>query len=166
MQRFPICELCASTTTLCSGCNAKLAEGKISELDVCVSRILLNSEDRFSVGKASFERCFDLGRMALILTSLEVSPLVGKGGRVAQMLSRQLGKHVRVVRSSSDARLMLEEILLPIKPLGVNTVFSAKGSRFKVRIALKDAGRLPTDRESIGKVVRLLFGDSATLVFE
>jgi len=165
-MRTPICELCANTGTLCSGCQSKLADGSITELDVQVAQLLAKYREKYALQKVEFERTLDLGRMIVILTSSEVSHLVGKGGKIAQSLSKELGKHVRVVRSTADARTLLEQVLLPVKPIGVNTVFTPKGKQLKVRVSRKDIVRLPTDLESLNNALRSILGENTVLVFE
>ncbi|MEW5955557.1 MAG: hypothetical protein AB1626_03405 [Candidatus Micrarchaeota archaeon] len=162
----PICELCATTSTLCSGCQSKLSNGRITELDVRVAQLLSKYKEKYSLQKVEFDRALDLGRLAVILTSSDVSHLVGRGGRVAQALSKELGKHVRVVHSTADSRALLEQILLPVKPTGVNTVFTPKGKQLKVRIARKDVVHLPTDLDSVNRALHSILGENTVLVFE
>ncbi|NYZ74704.1 hypothetical protein H0O03_00370 [Candidatus Micrarchaeota archaeon] len=165
-MQTPVCELCAATNYLCSGCQAKLADGRITELDVQVAHLLSKYKEKFALQKVQFDRALDLGRMAIILTSSDVSHLVGRGGKTAQALSKELGKRVRVVHSTTDSRALLEQILLPVKPTGVNTVFTQKGKQLKVRISRNDVVHLPTDLDSINRVLHSLLGDNAVLVFE
>jgi len=165
-MQTPVCELCATTNSLCSGCRAKLADGRITEFDVQVAHLLSKYKEKFALQKVQFDRALDLGRMAVILTSSDVSHLVGKGGKTAQALSKELGKRVRIVHANADPRALLEEILLPVKPTGVNTVFTQKGKQLKVRIARKDVVHLPTDLDSINRVLHSLMGENTVLVFE
>jgi transcription antitermination factor NusA-like protein len=148
-MRAPICELCAATGELCSGCRGRLERGEITQLDVKVGELLHRHRKRLSLEGVVVPRALDLGRLVVLMTESEPGLLVGPHGRVAKEFARELGRHVRVIPAGLEFKRFAEELLLPVKPLGVNRVFRPGGEEHRVRIPKRELPRLPTDLESL-----------------
>ena len=97
-MKLPICELCASSGTLCSGCSSKLTDGRLTELDVKVSSQLYKLKDKYDLSEADFTKAIDLGRVVLVLTKGDVGKLIGKEGKVVAEISQAVDKKVRNLR--------------------------------------------------------------------
>lgn len=165
-MKTPICELCASSGVLCSGCSGKLGSGKISQLDVEVSKLLHELKAECGLEEASFIRAVDLGSSAIIFTNGDVGLLVGRGARVASAIGKRVGKRVRVAKQGAGVKQTISDIISPAKLLGVNEIFSPEGKKFKVRISKRDSRVLPLDVESLGKIVSSLYNASVRIEFE
>ena len=63
---FPICEICAKTGVLCSGCEEKLRKGEITKLEVELSKFLY----KIGEGEIGFEKAIDTENFIIILLSL------------------------------------------------------------------------------------------------
>ncbi|MBI5158938.1 transcription elongation factor NusA [Candidatus Micrarchaeota archaeon] len=165
-MKTPICELCASSGVLCSGCEGKLNSGKISQLDVDLSKTLHALSSEHKLGEASFTRAVDLGFSAIIFTDGNVGLLVGQNARVASAIGKQVGKRVRIAKEGADVRQTISDIIFPAKLLGVNEIFSPDGKKFKVRISRRDARVLPLDLDALNKLFSKLFNASVKTEFE
>lgn len=165
-MKTPICEICAVTASLCSGCQARLENKEISEVDVKISQLLYKHKSHFQLDDVHFLKAFDCDNIIYLLTRSEPGFLVGKKGKIISVLSKEVGRHLRVVKETSDHHKLIEELLHPVNPLGVNTVFKATGTAIKVRIAKRDLPRLPTNLPALQNVLTKLLNKEVQLSFE
>ena len=165
-MKTALCEICAVTDSLCSGCGKRLADGEITQTEIAVSRFLHARKGEFPLDKAEVGRCFDCGTIAYLTTPGDPGVLIGKGGRVVNALKKELGKHVRVITLPTDARKAAEEVLLPAKPLGANVVFHGGAELVKVRVGRSEAARLPARKEELERVLNALLGKQVAISFE
>ncbi len=158
--------MCAITGGLCNGCQRKLEKGEITPADVALSSALYKMAPRFAIGEVEVVRCFDAGNIAYVLANGEVSSLIGRGGRVAGELAKQLGKHVRIIRAGQEPAALAAEILLPAKPSGMNTVYHDGREAVKVRLPRGQAMRLPARVDALKTVFSSVFGKPVQIAFE
>ena len=160
---LPICAICAKTSVLCSACESKLQKGKISELDVELSKILyeLGGEE------IGFDRAIDAENFVVIITQKkDIGKIIGKSGANIRMLSNKLGKQVRVI-SRGDLKDTIYDFVAPARIIGINTVFKADGSTIqRVRINKKDKGKLRMSIDEIRKIISSLSDDEIEIAFE
>ncbi|MEW6328720.1 MAG: KH domain-containing protein [Candidatus Micrarchaeota archaeon] len=165
-MKTPICNLCVKSGVLCSGCEDKLGKGKISQLDVDVSRTLNALSTRFNLDAAEFAKAIDLGRVILILTRGEVGVLIGKEGKVVSELSQTLGKKVRIAEISGDMRKTISDVVMPAKLVGINTIFREGERTYKVRLLRSEIRALPVDINTLEKALYSLLDAKVNIVFE
>ncbi|MBI3588397.1 hypothetical protein HY995_04305 [Candidatus Micrarchaeota archaeon] len=167
-MKIPICQMCAATEFLCSGCAAKLAKGTLSQADVDASRALyaLNRQGADLDG-VELVRAIDAKRLAYLFLNSPESRLVGPQGRTIRKLEKLMkSTHVRAVRLGKGPLELAGEILFPAKVLGINKAYSAGGETLKVRTAKRDAVKLPSDLESLGGVLQFALGKKCKITFE
>ncbi|MEM3399958.1 MAG: transcription elongation factor NusA [Candidatus Micrarchaeia archaeon] len=166
-MKIPICELCAKTGVLCSGCENKLKAGKISELDVEVSKILTKLSDKFNLQNADVTKVVDLGRVVLILTKGDVGLLIGKDGKVVAELSNKLGKKVRIAEVSGDMRKTISDMVVPVKLVGINVLYKKDGEKvYKVRLLKSEIRQLPVDINTLEKALNSVMESTVAITFE
>jgi len=165
-MKLPICELCASSGILCSGCSAKLSDGRLTELDVKISTLLYRMKDKYNLDDADFTKAIDLGRVVLVLTKGDVGKLIGREGKVVAEISQEVGKKVRIAEMSGDVRKTISDIIMPAKLLGINEVFGVAGRGYKVRLPSSELSRIPLDLNSLEKALYSLLDAKVSIVFE
>jgi transcription antitermination factor NusA-like protein len=135
---------------LCSACEKKLQEGKISALDVELSRILY----KIGKGEIGFDRAIDTEKFVIILTNKEqVGKIIGKGGDHIKFLSKKLKKPVRVIGTENLER-MIYDFVYPAKILSINLVYKPDGStKYRVEIDKKDKKKLRMKTDEIKDVI-------------
>lgn len=111
--------------------------------------------------------CVDRGQGARV---------VGKEGSIVKMISKELGKPVKVVekvekgtkgQSMSQVKEVLEDLLKPAALIGINVLYSADGKEeFRVRVPHKDKPFVQLADDSFEDVMRHISGLSMRLVFE
>lgn len=160
---LPICAICAKTGVLCNVCEEKLRDGKISELDVELSKILYEKGD----GELGFDRAIDTKKFIIILTKKEnIGKIIGKSGDNIRQLSKELGKQVRVI-STGDLQQTIYDFVAPARILAINTVYRPDGTTLqRVKINKKDKKRLRMNVKEIEKLITSLFNDKVEISFE
>jgi transcription antitermination factor NusA-like protein len=86
--KTPICSVCLKSDILCLGCKRKLEEGKISPLDVKISRALFELAQKYrGLDSITFKRAIEVeGLIVLLVGRGEINIVVGKGGRIVRKL--------------------------------------------------------------------------------
>jgi transcription antitermination factor NusA-like protein len=161
-----ICELCMKSNVLCSGCSEKLKRGKISELDVKISRLLYKLRSRYNLENADFTKAIDLGRVVLVLTDKDVGLLIGREGKVVAEISQAVGKKVRIAEMSGDIKKTIADVVAPAKILGINKVYKSGGYVYKVRFSKREISQLPVDINTLEKALKSLLESDVMIVFE
>ncbi len=160
---LPICAICAKTGVLCSACEKKLKDGKISELDVELSKILY----RLGKGEIGFERAIDTKKFIIVLTQKEnIGKIIGKSGDNIRQLSKDFGKQLRVI-STGDLQQTIYDFVAPARILAVNTVYKPDGTTVRrVRINKRDRKKLRMSLKEIEKLMTSLTNDKIEISFE
>lgn len=165
-MKTPVCESDVRAGQLCPECKAKLASGKISQLDFDVAQILFRINERYNISNASFYKALDLGKVILILTKGEVGLLIGKQGKVVSELSSALGKKVRIAEMQGDVKKTIADIIMPVRLFGINKVFHEGREVSKVRIAKHDLPHLPMDINSLETILKAVLEEEVKLEIE
>ena len=162
-MNLPICDICAKTGVLCSACETKLQKGKISELDVELSKMLYET----GTEDIGFDRAIDTENFIVILTKKEsIGKIIGKGGDNLRNLSEKLGKQLRVI-STGELQDMIYDFVAPARVLGISTVYKPSGSiTKKVRINKRDMNRLRMKVDEIKSLINSLTDDEIEISFE
>ena len=150
-----ICKICSQNGMLCHACNEKLKNGLITETDVAVSRAIY----KISPG-SSFIRSIGNGMILILADKNNATRLIGRSGRNAKLLEKNLGKKIRIIQKSEDKE-MIENILgFPI--IGINVLYS-KGETYRIRIQKQFQRRL---RHEYVEAVNVLLDKKVDVVFE
>ena len=160
--------MCLKSSILCLGCENKVKEGKISPLDVKISRILfdLAKNDR-GIDSINFKRSIEADDLIVILVEKgEISNVVGKGGRVVHRLEEALNSKIRVIEEGADIRKQVQDVLTPAKVLGINILYSGGGEEYRVRIPRAHLKLLPVSIDTFQAFFRKLTNKNIKLVFE
>jgi transcription antitermination factor NusA-like protein len=144
-------------------CNGKLEKGEITESDVNVSRIVSESSKTFRpLKEVMIKKVLENERMTVIICgSGDRQKFVGKEGIIINKLSRKLGKPIRIVEETGDIRKFLQNLIHPVRLLGMNVVYSVEGEIIKVIIPKNR--NIPLSEASFRDVVRLVFGKSVMI---
>lgn len=164
----PVCYFDLKSGILCPRCEAKLRSGEITELDIEVARLLVNIESRFPhLQKASFIKAVDAEEYVFVVVGrgdlAKLNPIIGDLRRI---LSDKLGKPTIILENQSDPRPLLEDLISPLRIVGMNTVWIPDGTR-EIHIIVSGSRRnLPVSEKILHSVVEKLYGTSLRLTFE
>ena len=160
--------MCLRSGILCQGCKNKLKEGRISELDIKISRTLFEiAQKRRGLEKINFKRAISTsGLIVLMVGRGEIPFAVGRGGKVVRELENQLREKIRVVEEGTQTRKLAQDILTPAKVLGVNVLYSGGKEEHRVRVPRLHLKRLPANVKGIQALLTKLTNKNITIVFE
>lgn len=167
-MRAPICFFCAKSGVLCPKCQEKLDRGEITEDDIEVSKWFINHEAKNpQIKDYIIHKTVKLPRMIIIMVS-------GGGGAsrvLLSKLSRQISEDkriaARVIEKSSSIKRLLEQIVVPARVIGANTVWLPDGSwESTIRIPRSDVKKMPIDARSAEEAIKRLTGETIHIVFE
>ncbi len=160
---LPICSLCAKSGVLCNSCEKKLEEGKISGVDVELSKLLY----QLGKGEIGFERAIDTKNFLIVLAEKgQVGKIIGKSGKNIKFLSKKFKKPVRVIGTES-LRKMIYDFVYPAKILGIGLVYKEDGStNYKVTIDKADKKKLRMKLGEIKEVVSSISDSEIDITLE
>jgi len=166
--RTPICNVCLKSGILCQGCEIKLKDGKISELDVKISRTLFEmTQKRRGLEKINFKRAISTSSLIVLVVGRgEIRFVVGRGGKVVRELERRLQAKIRVIEEGAQTRKLAQDILTPAKVLGVNVLYSGGKEEHRVRVPRPHLKLLPANIKRIQALLTKLTNKNITIVFE
>lgn len=159
----PICDICANSGILCSACEKKLQEGRITQLEVDLSQILY----KLTSGEVSFDGAIELDNVVIIFVEKkDIGKIIGKKGVNIKKLSKKLNKQVRVV-GTGDIREAICDFIAPAKVKEINRVYQPDGAEIqRVKIDIQDQKKLRMKPEEIKKIITALTNTKVELVFE
>ena len=81
-MKTPICKICVSSDIMCSGCQAKLDKGEVSQHAVEVARALSKLSERFSaLDKTEFKKAIGFEDLTIIMVPKGTAgQFIGRGG--------------------------------------------------------------------------------------
>ncbi|MFH0861226.1 MAG: KH domain-containing protein [Candidatus Altiarchaeota archaeon] len=159
---LPICEVCAKTGLLCRMCEKNLQEGKISEIDVELSKILFEM-DFEDIG---FERSIETESSIIVLVSNEkVGKLIGRDGTNIKNISKRLGKPVRIIGTGNFDEMVVS-LAAPAKVVEINRVLRSDGTTLRrIRLREADKSRLRMGYDDLKRVITSLSEHPVDIVF-
>lgn len=169
MRNIPICKVCAKTGVLCSSCQSKLKRGEVSELEIEVSKELLDLEKKYSdLKKVAFYRAIEKDNLVILIVGRgDINKVMGEYGKTKKDLQERINKKIRVIEKSRSAKRILENLIAPIPVLGINQIYLPTGEiENKARVAVKDERKMPIDIDVIEDIIYSLTGTHIRIVFE
>ncbi len=169
MVSTPICNFCAQTGMLCPSCQRKLSEGIIDKDDVEIVKQLIKLEQQFPALKdVNISKIITFADFKILMvTSPNISNLLESKGKILKTLEKAVNKKIRVIEKNSNYVKIIEELLSPIRVLGVNKVFLPTGETIQ-KIILKKPRNSKTgfNIEQLESLIYNLTGSQVRLSFE
>jgi len=161
--------VCLKSGILCQGCERKLRENKISELDIKISRVLFELAQKYrGLNAINFKRAIDaMGLTVLVVGRGEISNIIGREGKLIRELAKHLQMKIRVIEEGADIRKQAQDILTPVRVIGVNILYAGgRCEEYRVRIPRAHVRRLPASIDAIQMIFAKLTDKNIKLVFE
>lgn len=161
-MKAPICEVCLKSKVLCKADEKKMKEGKISKFDVDVSREIYNISSRFQLLKdVVINHVYGSEKLVVILTRKEDVPkIIGRNGIVVKVLSKRIGKVVKVVPETKDLKEFTQSIVYPVPVLCVNILYEDGNKIYKVFFERTKFG---IDKRSLKQILSNFIGGSVEI---
>ncbi len=169
MVSTPICNFCAQTGMLCPSCQKKLNEGIIDKDDVEIVKKLIKLEQQFPLLKdVTISKIINFADFKiLMITAPNVSTILEPKGKILKTLEKTINKKIRVIEKNSNYVKIIEELLNPIRVLGINKVFLPTGETIQ-KIVLKKPrdSKISFNIEQLEALIYKLTGNMVRLSFE
>jgi len=168
--KTPLCTICLKNYPLiCGNCQEKIDTGEVTELGIKVARILVDNEEKFtSLKDITFHRVFQSDGVIIILVGRgDVRRILGPSRRILKILEEELGASVRFVEESRNPQHILQDLIRPVRILGINTIWLPDNSfERKVRISSRERSRVPFTLEQITKIIKELTGERIRIAYD
>ncbi|MHA1409320.1 MAG: hypothetical protein ACTSQY_03190 [Candidatus Odinarchaeia archaeon] len=169
MVNLPICDFCAQTGMLCQSCQNKLTKGEITDSDIKIAKKLIELENHYvSLKNVTLNTVihtpeFDI----LVVNKGDIPQLIGPKGKILKTLENVIGKKLRVIEKNSNYIKIIEDLLSPMRVLGVNKIFLPTGETVqKVRIKKVRGVKIPMSEEDLEKLIYDITNQTVRLSFE
>lgn len=165
-MRFPICQVCLKNNILCNACSEKVKKEGIRPEEVKMYRILNRILKDKSLKNVEIKRVIGRNTLFIITRKEDVSKLIGRNGRIAKKLSKELNKSIRIIGQPSTFKDFVDEIFFSVPLLGVNVLYTSNGEKYRIRIPKSERLRLPISSDTFASVSKSLFNVNVDVVFE
>ncbi len=162
--KAPICGFCLKTDLdeLCPKCQIELDSGRITQNDVDISRYIwsLRREYKF-IDSLDIKRIIEISDKFLLVLKSPLDVFSTKNGKdLLQKLELEYGKQFKPIKYAKKVKTFIDELIRPVKILGINQVWLPDGTIEKmVIISDDDINRLPMPEEVIAEIVEKMFGE-------
>lgn len=127
--KIPICNFDAKTGILCSICQTKLSNGRITETDVRVSKALaLYAEHSRELESVVLTRSYNVERDFLLEVN-EPGVNILRKESVRSGLERELGGRLWITSDASSNKRLIEDLLYPLIISELSTLWLPDGTR-------------------------------------
>ena len=154
-MKLPICLIDAQTNTLCRKCKELYREGKISDIDIELSRILIDvTKGDKNLKDIAFYSSVELEDVVILITRQEDVPLLSKP-EILDKIKQYTHKEVRFLERTKDPKKLVESLLHPIPVLNVTTLYLPPFSdkEYKIEISKEYRNKLPIPEEIVVQAV-------------
>ena len=110
----PICNFCAKTGVLCKKCKQKLRKGKITELEVTVSKVFAKADQKYPklLQNVVLDRAHSLDNSIVLLTRNSEGILENED--VKKFIETEIRKPIEIIERKSDTRKTFTEFFAPL----------------------------------------------------
>jgi transcription antitermination factor NusA-like protein len=153
--KLPICLIDAQTNTLCRKCKQLLRDGRISDIDIEISKILLDlSNTERDIKNIAFYSAIELDEVVILITRHQDVPLLSKK-EIIDKIKQVVYKEIRFLERTKDPKKLVESLLHPIPILNVSTLYLPPFSdkEYKIEISKKYKNQLPIPEEVVVQTV-------------
>ena len=154
-MKLPICLIDAQTNTLCRKCKQLYREGKINDIDIELSKILLDlSKGNKNLKNVAFYSSVELEDVVILVTRKQDVPHLSNP-ETLKKIEQYSQKEIRFLERTSDPKKLVESLLYPIPVVNVSTLYLPPFSEkeYKIEIDKKYKDELPIPEEVIVQTV-------------
>ena len=169
-MKLPIDQMCATTGTLCAKCQRAVREGKVTKLEIDLSKLIIKT-----VGKNRKYRDITLKRA--IRLKAAVLLIVGKNQKelwkdpnvgLLNAISDKFGTDVVVLEETKNPRRLVEMLISPATPKEITKVFIPPfgEEEYVIKIPKEQEKLLRFTPAELAEILKSVAGASAYVSFE
>ena len=166
-MKLPICVIDAQTNTLCRKCKQLYREGKISDIDIEISKIIIDaSKSSKDLKGISFYSSYELSDVVMIITRKQDIALLSSP-EIVDKIKQNTQKEVRFLEKTNNPKKLVESLLDPVPIVNVTTLYLPPFSdkEYKIEIEKKFKGKLPIPEEIIVQTITSVLDTEAYIEF-
>ena len=166
-MKLPICVIDAQTNTLCRKCKQLYREGKISDIDIEISKIILDaSKSSKDLKGISFYSSYELSDVVMVITRKQDVALLSSP-EIVDKIKQNTQKEVRFLEKTNNPKKLVESLLDPVPIVNVTTLYLPPFSdkEYKIEIEKKFKGKLPIPEEIIVQTITSVLDTEAYIEF-
>jgi len=165
--KLPICVIDAQTNTLCRKCKQLYREGKISDIDIEISKIIIDaSKSSKDLKGISFYSSYELSDVVMVITRKQDVALLSSP-EIVDKIKQNTQKEVRFLEKTNNPKKLVESLLDPVPIVNVTTLYLPPFSdkEYKIEIEKKFKGKLPIPEEIIVQTITSVLDTEAYIEF-
>jgi len=165
--KLPICLIDAQTNTLCRKCKQLYREGKINDIDIELSQLLIElSKSNKNLKDIAFYSAIELEDVVLIITRKQDVPLLSSD-EIKQKITEIAHKEIRFLERTKDPKKLVENLVYPIPVINVTTLYLPPFSEkeYKIEFSKKYKNKLPIPEEVITQTISSVLDTEAYVEF-
>ena len=166
-MKLPVCLIDAQTNTLCRKCKQLYRDGKISDLDIELSKILVDlSKGNKAMKDIAFYSSVEIDDVIILVTRKQDVPVLSKP-EVIDKIKQYSHKEVRFLEKTNDPRRLVESLIHPVPVAKVATLYIPPFSdkEYKIEIDRKYKQELPIPENIIIQTVHSVLNTEAYIEF-
>jgi len=165
--KLPICVIDAQTNTLCRKCKQLYREGKISDIDIDISRIITDaSQSNKDLKGISFYSSYELSDVVMIITRKQDVAILSSP-EILNKIKQNTQKEIRFLEKTNNPKKLVESLLDPVPIVNVTTLYLPPFSdkEYKIEIDKKFKDKLPIPEEIVVQTVTSVLDTQAYIEF-
>jgi len=166
-MKLPVCLIDVQTNTLCRKCKQLHHEGKISDSDIELSKILVDlAKGNKAMKDITFFSSVELDNVIILVTRKKDVPMLSRP-EVIDRIKQYSNKEVRFLEKTSDPRRLVESLIHPVPVAKVSTLYIPPFSdkEYKIEIDRKYEQELPIPESIIIQTVLSVLNTEAYIEF-
>ena len=167
MVTTPICNFCAKTGVLCKKCKQKLRKGKITELEVVVSKAFAKADQKFPklLHNVVLDRAHNLSSSTVLLT--RNGDVVSENEELKNFIETEIRSPIEIVERKSDTRKTFTEFFAPLDIVEIDQIFVPPEGDVELKITLRgDPELLRFPVEQLKQIAELISKNPVRLEIE
>ena len=166
-MKLPVCLIDVQTNTLCRKCKQLYLDGKISDSDIELSKVLVDlAKGNKAMKDIAFYSSVELDDVVILVTRKQDVPLLSKP-EIIDKIKQHSRKDVRFLEKTNDPRRLVESLIHPIPVSKVSTLYIPPFSdkEYKIEIDGKYKQELPIPEGVIIQTVKSVLNTDAYIEF-
>ncbi|MHA1302375.1 MAG: hypothetical protein ACTSQE_02675 [Candidatus Heimdallarchaeaceae archaeon] len=166
-MKLPICRIDAQTNTLCRKCKALYREGKISDVEIELSKVLVElAKSNKDLNAIHFYSAIELDNIIiLVVRKNDLSILLEEN--VLSELESNVHKKIRFLEKTNNPKKLVESLIDPIPVLNVTVLYIPPFSdkEYKIELEQKYKEKLPISENILIQTVSSVLGTGVYLEY-
>ncbi len=166
-MKLPVCLIDAQTNTLCRKCKQLYREGKITDSDIELSKILVDlSKGNKAMKDIAFYSSVELDDVIILVTRKQDVPMLSRP-EIVDKIKQYSNKNVRFLEKTNDPRKLVESLIDPVPVAKVSTLYipPLSDKEYKIEIDKKYEQELPIPIGVIIQTVNSVLNTEAFIEF-